>query len=413
MTSRKLVLLGAGLAAVAAIAGGAILALTVLGDSAEPRPPTTAELVTALLAGPPGPEQAKTARLLAARLDPAAVRRVSASRNPNAVALVRKRLIAISTGATQNPRRRTRAVACLEELDDRASANAVAAALLEDPQPSVRRAAGAALARMESAPLVVKRLVLARDAQRSPAVREVDRVLVAIGGPAVAPMLPLIDSESWTLDVIADIGKPAVPPLRRQLNRGTFTQQVAASYGLLAIRRTEPQAVRSAVRTIVTLMMRRLANMQQAFEASEVLAHVGRPAFDVLLPLARRRSEDLVGIEKKQGPFSAQALAMLAIVNPKAAGPLFAALRNRDYDLIADLHHVYIQLGRPGSEPALIGALDAHGDPIMALAFLYSGNRKLDAGARRWAARNGYTITGESGTSIPGSWGNANTVDLG
>jgi hypothetical protein len=412
MKRRTLVFCGA---AAVAVAAGAAAAVVLVQRASEPEPPpSTAELVASLVEGPPGPGRAEAARLLAGRLDRAAVRDVAASGRANAVGLLRDGLVATYERARVNPRRRAKAVGCLAEIDDGRSANAVATALLEDAQANVRREAASALGRMDgSSPQVVRRLVNYRDMHQGPAGRDVDRALVAIGRPAVAPLLPLLYRDSWALDVLAGIGKPAVPPLRRQLNRGTFTQQVAASYGLLAIRETEPQAVRSAVRTIVTLMMRRLAKIEEAFEASEVLAEVGRPAFDVLLPLARKRYEELVGIERQQAPFSAQALAMLATANPKAAAPLFAALRNRDLELIADLHQVYIQLGRPGSESALIAALDAHGDTIMALAYLNSGNAKLDRGARSWAARHGYTITEVPGQAAPKSWGNASTLDLG
>jgi hypothetical protein len=412
-TRRKVVLLGGGLAVAAAIAGAVAFGLTSFGgEEAEP-PPTTQQLIESLVQGPSGPARAEAARLLASRMDRGAVREVVAARKPDAVALLRDRLIRAYELATRNPRRRAAAVGCLAEIDDRPSANAVVTALLEDVRASVRREAAAALGRMDASSTVVKRLVNYRETQKGPAVREVDRALVAIGRPVVAHLLSVITRDSWTLDVIAKIGRPAVLPMRRQLNRGTFTQQVAASYGLLAIRQTDPRAVRSAVRSIVTLMMRRLGTMNSEFEAAQVLASVGRPAFDVLVPLARKRFEDLQGIEKKQAPWSAFALAMLAKLNPTAAAPLFAALRKRDHELIADLYEVYLQLGRPGSEPALIGALDAHGDTIMALAFLHSGNPKLDRGARDWAARNGYTITEGPGQAPAGSWGNINTLDLG
>jgi hypothetical protein len=68
----------------------------------------------------------------------------------------------------------------------------------------------------------------------------------------------------------------------------------------------------------------------------------------------------------------------------------------------------YIQLGRSGSEPVLIAALDALGASERAqgivLQFLDSGHQPLVDAAHAWAARNGFNVTGAPSGII--TWGN-------
>jgi len=119
----------------------------------------------------------------------------------------------------------------------------------------------------------------------------------------------------------------------------------------------------------------------------------------------RRSYESLDVVGKKQWEWGIQLLVDTKNANPRATRHLFAALRNKEYDLVADIHMFYVRLGRAGTESGLIDALDAEGDTIMALNFLNSGNPKLDRGARAWAAAHGYTVTSSPGPGAPVSWG--------
>jgi hypothetical protein len=385
-----------------------VVAAPACGHSA----PSTNELIQTLLQSPDREKQVDAARQLAEPVDPAIVRRVLRSAGTSrrariGVRLLQRRLAAIYDGAPGAAPTRTAAIRAIAVFDDPAAASSVARAVMNDRNEATRTAAASALGRMkQSAPLVVTRLVSYRDARRStaPSAPQVVRALVAIGLPAVRRLLPLLPEAPWAQKVVARIGKPAVPLLLTRLRQGTFRQKVAASYGLLAMRETQPRAAKAAVPTIVSTMMQKLAT-NDADDAIQVLARTGGPARIKLVELARKPYTDLSEVEKKQASWTAFALATMANVNPKAAAPLIAALKQRDYDLVADLHDFYIQLGRRGSEPALIAALNAKGDTIMALAFLNSGNQKLDRAARDWAARRGYTVTTSPGTSIPPSWG--------
>jgi len=101
-------------------------------------------------------------------------------------------------------------------------------------------------------------------------------------------------------------------------------------------------------------------------------------------------------------------LLTIAAEDISAIQPLLAALEKPDYDLIIDMHSFYIQLGKPGSEKVIGEALlrlepGPNNDPVV-FEYLGSGNAKLVRAAERWAAKNGYEITGTP-TPIAGGWG--------
>jgi hypothetical protein len=67
-------------------------------------------------------------------------------------------------------------------------------------------------------------------------------------------------------------------------------------------------------------------------------------------------------------------------------------LKKPDLAVIAGAFSFFIQRGEPGSEDALIQALNAYGDKDMAEAFLNRGNSALEAAARQWAVAHGYQV---------------------
>jgi HEAT repeats len=376
--------------------------------------PSTQEQIGTLLQSSERAKQVDAARELAEPVDPTVARQVVRRAGPDpqaraGVAILRDRYLTIYRGAPVDRATRSAAVRALAEFDDPAAAKAVSGALMKDRAAATRRAAADALGRMpRSAPTVVSQLVAYREVHpRSGA--EIDGALVAIGRPTVPVLLPVALDAQWAADVIADIGRPAVPLLRARLRSGNLRQKAMASMGLIAMRRTQPAVARAAMPTILSTMMAALAT-NDADPAIKVLARAGDPARQRLVALARKPYTELSSVEQKQASWTAHALATMVQVNPKAGAPLIAALRRRDLDFVADLHDFYIQLGRPGSEGVLIDALNAHGDTVMALSFLNSGNAKLDRGARAWAASRGYTVTSTPGQAAPRSWGSSRTA---
>jgi hypothetical protein len=68
------------------------------------------------------------------------------------------------------------------------------------------------------------------------------------------------------------------------------------------------------------------------------------------------------------------------------------------------LAYALVDLGRPGTEEALVTVLMRHGDVTLAEYYLNCGNNQLERAAHRWAAAHGYTVTQMPG--VPGNeWG--------
>jgi len=230
----------------------------------------------------------------------------------------------------------------------------------------------------------------------------IEKVLAAGGEAAVRTLFARLGDAEWARAVVADVGLRALPYLRDPLRRGGPDAQVAASYGLLELRKAHPAALVKDVSAIVEAMLPRLGEPNLAAEG--VLAAVGKPAADRLVEIVRRPYLSVGGAERHAWQYAGATLAEMWSRNPASVASVVAALARRDYATIAMLDVFFVQLGKPGSEDVLIAALNAKGETGMALDFIMSGNPKLAAAARAWAASHGYVYSG-SGTT--GMWGSA------
>jgi hypothetical protein len=82
------------------------------------------------------------------------------------------------------------------------------------------------------------------------------------------------------------------------------------------------------------------------------------------------------------------------------------ALQEHNSRAIFGIHTYFVKLGVPGSEPALIEALDKFPSREMAEEFLNSGNPALEKAAQDWATRFKRTLR-TSSTSAAVRWGSA------
>ena len=83
---------------------------------------------------------------------------------------------------------------------------------------------------------------------------------------------------------------------------------------------------------------------------------------------------------------------------------LLKDIRGGNYGVIVNAVYAFIGIGREEMIPVLIRILNTEGDKTMAEAFLNCGHSELNAAAREWAVRHGYTISPGSGAH-PVSWG--------
>ncbi|MGD0682708.1 MAG: HEAT repeat domain-containing protein [Terracidiphilus sp.] len=89
--------------------------------------------------------------------------------------------------------------------------------------------------------------------------------------------------------------------------------------------------------------------------------------------------------------------ALLLLVQPPSEGS--------DTWLIAEHYKFFLKRGAPGSEPALINALNLSGNVVMAQDFLACGNPKLRMAARDWAKVHGYKVEAIGGYQPSIRWG--------
>jgi hypothetical protein len=411
--SRKWILTACGLVLVAAVAG--ILAIVLSGGSKQA---SSAELARTIATSTDAKSQADAARELAARLEPAsvatAVRLAGGSAQGKAgLNLLRSDLIGLydEPGASLDQRRG--ALLCLGWIGDETATTTVVDALVSARNPALQEAAASALTGENLSPAAVERVVVARqDATGTAAQARLERLIVAIGKPAVLPLLNVARDEqapesSWELGLVDQIGLPALPLLRARLAGNDFQTSAIAALGLLGLRKSHPAQIKPLVPAITAKMLAHLGAPVPGEYEIRVLAEIGKPAVSQLMEIRRKDYTSLSPAQQKLWSNADWSLAKIAELNPKAASPLLSALAHKDYGLIADFSMVFIMLGKPGSEQVLIDALDSSGDSLMALNFLNSGNQRLVQAAKSWASSHGYTITYGSGAAMPSSWGTA------
>jgi len=108
-----------------------------------------------------------------------------------------------------------------------------------------------------------------------------------------------------------------------------------------------------------------------------------------------RAVEPLIAALKDLDVREAAAVALAEIKDTR--GPLTAALKDKDFAIVAEVYDFLIRIGASGTEAVLIKALNKYGYEGMALNFLNCGNSKLYDAASSWAKRHGYTILHKPG----------------
>lgn len=101
------------------------------------------------------------------------------------------------------------------------------------------------------------------------------------------------------------------------------------------------------------------------------------------------------------------AVDALMLIGDPAIDPMMAVYAAQDWKAVAVACNYYVALGREGTEPGLITALETYGDSSMAVTFLNSGNEALYEAAKKWGDAHGYIITGGPGSPQGPGWGDS------
>ncbi|MGA9671206.1 MAG: HEAT repeat domain-containing protein [Terracidiphilus sp.] len=131
--------------------------------------------------------------------------------------------------------------------------------------------------------------------------------------------------------------------------------------------------------------------------ADTALINIGPPAV-----------EALIGTLKDSDPYipALSAMALSTIKDARAHQALMTALTEHNTKVILGIHTYFVKLGVPGSEPALIEALNKFPSRRMALEFLNSGNPVLAGAANQWATKYHQQLD-QSTSATPVRWGSA------
>ena len=135
--------------------------------------------------------------------------------------------------------------------------------------------------------------------------------------------------------------------------------------------------------------------------AEELLARLGKPAVGVLMGQMRSANQ-------KVRFAAADALVLMARVNPDAVSNLTQAFDNGSLGAIANNYPFYIRLGQPGTENLLLNALSAYFNREMCLDYLNCGNQAIEGGSKKIAEARGYNIFSKEGTHDGPKWGSGN-----
>lgn len=121
--------------------------------------------------------------------------------------------------------------------------------------------------------------------------------------------------------------------------------------------------------------------------------------------------ESLISTLNDSDPYvpALSAMALSTIKDPRSHRALMTALYERNTKVILGIHTYYVRLGVPGSEPALIEALNKFPSRRMAEEFLNSGNPVLAGAANDWATKYHQKLD-QSTSATTVRWGSAQDV---
>jgi len=125
----------------------------------------------------------------------------------------------------------------------------------------------------------------------------------------------------------------------------------------------------------------------QSAAAKAIGEEIGKPATDALIKI----------IDNEDGRYGKTAryyaAGALAGINAKRAKKrLDEALTEKDYPVVAGGAEYYIMQGEEDTETKLIIALNLYGNQDMLDLYLNCGNSLLEAAAKSWAKKNGYSV---------------------
>lgn len=222
------------------------------------------------------------------------------------------------------------------------------------------------------------------------------QALETIGSPSVYPLMcstadPGMSSRALAL--VRRIGPDAADEVVRAIGHSNARVRTAAIGTIVEYNYSEASAMEALIARLrndrVVAVRIAAANALGGFKADAA----SDPLFTILC---------------KNGNKALRASAAAALVRIWGTGDraLLYALRDRNTKAVAKLYKRFIRWGEPETLKIMCDAVLKHGTRTMALAYLNSGNSRLNKAARRWGRNHGYRVVRRSGRGWSGpQWG--------
>ncbi len=199
--------------------------------------------------------------------------------------------------------------------------------------------------------------------------------LERIGALAVEHLITALKHADWNVreraaEALGEIKDPrAVEPLIATLEDADSRVRSSVAKALGEIK--DPRAVEPLFAALADGDI----SIRVTWSAAMSLRKIGAPVVELLIAALK---------DPDSRVRRSAAYALGEIEHPRAVEALLAGLRELDLALIAGAYAFFIRRGEPGSEDALIRALNAHTTKEMAEDLRYCGNSALEAAAREW-----------------------------
>ena len=239
---------------------------------------------------------------------------------------------------------------------------------------------------------------------------DIEDILFAIGEPAVGPMVSVLGSADWAVDLLGRFGTAAAPQLVSLLSDGDPALRSRALRALLNFYDAHPgEAAPYLVNPErLPFLIESYANAVANTEApatgtlGDVLVAYGQPAANALISRT-------VGLLTEEGDWTDRSrgrgfgLLIRRFAAETATNVLVDLVAN---DPAARQRTLFlaVKLGIPGSEDRLNDLLMQVGDVSMAEDYLNSGSELLSQGGERWASAHGYYVETGPGSNRT-TWG--------
>jgi uncharacterized protein YjgD (DUF1641 family) len=258
---------------------------------------------------------------------------------------------------------------------------------------------------------------------------ELERVMANIGMPAVEPLVAGLTTYEWAPQVLAKVGAGAVPAMKTALGSKDGDTRNAALEVLLEISAAGGAEATAILADEAMLPLLIDARQNARFEdhtnteLERVMAGLGKPAVKPLVAVLATHDwapavlaeigadavpalKTALNSKDRDTRFAAaDALVLMQGDSPELVQDFTQALEDSNLKYISKNYAYYIRMGKTGTEPALVNALNKYGNVTMAEDYLNCGNTTLEEGAQAWAKKRGYNVISTPGSHGGPIWG--------